>query len=396
MTWQTKKLGEALSVITNGVNCKQDKSGQGDQITRIETIAQAQIDFNRVGYCKLNKTEKLKYKLKRGDILFSHINSVIHVGKTAIFNSDEELYHGINLLLMRPEKFILPDYLQYFLKSLFLGGYWNTVCKQSINQASVNQQDIKKVEILYPNSISEQKRIVKKLDGVFEKVTKAKENAEKNLQNSKELFESYLQSVFANPGKDWTIQSLENACDFQNGFAFKSKLFTQTGDPILRISNIQNGGISYKRLVFFQKKSYRENLDKYRAKSGDLIIAMSGATTGKLAICDAKETFYLNQRVGKFIPKDNLSKMYLYYFLSTKIKENLKISAGSAQPNLSTEQIKSIQIPFPKIKEQNTIVKKLNELSIETKKLEKIYEQKLADLEELKKSILSKAFHAEL
>jgi len=128
----------------------------------------------------------------------------------------------------------------------------------------------------------------------------------------------------------WQTKKLGEVCDFQNGFAFKSKLFKEKGFPVLRISNIQNDRISYNRLVFFDKNNYKEDFDRYQALKGDLVIAMSGATTGKLAICDADEIFYLNQRVGKFKPKKDLSNDYLYHFLSTKIEENLKISAGSA------------------------------------------------------------------
>jgi len=100
-----------------------------------------------------------------------------------------------------------------------------------------------------------------------------------------------------------TTKKLGEVCDFQNGFAFKSKLFTREGLPILRISNIQQDKISYNRLAFFKKESYNIDFEKYKVKKGDLVIAMSGATTGKLAISNTGENFYLNQRVGKFRPK---------------------------------------------------------------------------------------------
>lgn len=159
----------------------------------------------------------------------------------------------------------------------------------------------------------------------------------------------------------YLTKSLGEVCEFQNGFAFQSNSFTESGSPILRISNIQNDGISYNRLVFFDKESSKENFEKYAVYKGDLVIAMSGATTGKLAICDADEVFYLNQRVGKFKPKKELLKSYLYYFLTTQIEENLKISQGAAQPNLSTEQIKNLSIPLPPLPEQQRIVAVLDQ-----------------------------------
>ncbi|MFA7244895.1 MAG: restriction endonuclease subunit S [Candidatus Magasanikbacteria bacterium] len=191
---------------------------------------------------------------------------------------------------------------------------------------------------------------------------------------------------------NWQTKKLSEVCDFQNGFAFKSKLFKENGFPVLRISNIQNDGISYNRLVFFDKKSYKENFDKYQVLKGDLVIAMSGATTGKLAVCDTDEIFYLNQRVGKFKPKKDLVKDYLYYFLSTKIEENLKISMGSAQPNLSTEQIKNFEIPLPPLPTQHHIVKILDEVfaGIETAKANT--EKNLKNSKEVFESYLNSVF----
>ena len=179
---------------------------------------------------------------------------------------------------------------------------------------------------------------------------------------------------------NWEEKELGEICNFQNGFAFKSKLFSNKGLPILRISNIQNNLISYNKLVYFNKDSYKENLEKYKVNKGDLVIAMSGATTGKIAKSNINECFYLNQRVGKFKPKKELSNIYLCYFLKTRIEENLKISIGTAQPNLSTEQIKSIKIPLPPLEEQKKIV------SILDKAFEKIEKQKESTENNLKYS----------
>ncbi|MFA5643237.1 MAG: restriction endonuclease subunit S [Candidatus Paceibacterota bacterium] len=191
---------------------------------------------------------------------------------------------------------------------------------------------------------------------------------------------------------NWQTKKLGEVCEFQNGFAFKSKLFKEDGFPILRISNIQSDGISYNRLVFFDKNSYKDNFDRYQVLKGDLVIAMSGATTGKLAISDADEAFYLNQRVGKFKPKKDLSKDYLYYFLSTRIEENLRISAGSAQPNLSTEQIKYFKIPLPSLPEQQRIVKILDEVFEKTAKAKENAEKNLQNAKELFESYLQSVF----
>ena len=122
--WQISTLGEVLAVLKNGINCQQNKNGVGDKISRIESISDACFNMEKVGYAELNELDKPRYILQRGDILFSHINSPIHVGKTAVFNSLESVYHGVNLLLMRPKEVLTSDYLGHTLKYLFQSGYW--------------------------------------------------------------------------------------------------------------------------------------------------------------------------------------------------------------------------------------------------------------------------------
>jgi len=100
----------------------------------------------------------------------------------------------------------------------------------------------------------------------------------------------------------------------------------------------------------------------------------------------------LNQRVGKFEPSEKLNKRFLYHFLSTKVEENLRISAGAAQPNLSTEPIKGFLLPLPSVDEQERIVEALETLTEETQRLARISERKHAALESLKKSLLHQAF----
>jgi len=111
--------------------------------------------------------------------------------------------------------------------------------------------------------------------------------------------------------KDWEIKKLAEVCDFQNGFAFKSITYKETGLPILRITNIQNQNLEISDLVYFDTKDYKENFERFKVCKGDLVVAMSGATTGKLGINNSDTIFYLNQRVGKFIPKKSIAKAFL-------------------------------------------------------------------------------------
>ena len=187
------------------------------------------------------------------------------------------------------------------------------------------------------------------------------------------------------------LKKLWEICKFQNWFTFKSELFREKWEPILRISNIQNNWFSDDKLVFFDVNDY-DNLDNYIVSPWELVIAMSWATTWKLAINNKNKNYYLNQRVGKFIFKEDVTKKYCHYFLWTKIEENLHKSSWSAIPNLSTKQILEIQIPLPSLEEQKKIVAYLDELNATISKLKSEYQSQLAMLDEMRNSSLNLAF----
>lgn len=176
--------------------------------------------------------------------------------------------------------------------------------------------------------------------------------------------------------EDWEVKRLGEVIDFQNGFAFQSSKFKESGTPIIRIGNIQNGNINIEDVVFCKKEDYKENLDKYIIKYDDILIAMSGATTGKVGISKFSKEFYLNQRVGRIRTLHDIATMYIYYFLQIKAEKTLMLAEGAAQPNISTTQIKNFLISIPPLSIQTQIVAELDELNA-------ILDKKRKQLEEL-------------
>jgi len=257
--WKDTTLSDVLSTLKNGFNCKQDKYGVGDRVSRIESISSGVFDLNRVGFTSIPDMDREKFKLHRGDILFSHINSPSHVGKTAIFDLDEDVYHGVNLLLMRPAPTLIPDYLRHYLDFLYLRGYWKGICKQSVNQASVNQQDIGRVPIMFPTRIEEQERIVAILNEVSDGIAMAKKTAGKSIANAFELFESRVAEVFTARGESWQQRKLDDLCeDITVGHVGSmSKEYREDGVPFLRSQNIRPFQISLDNVVTSMKCSMR-------------------------------------------------------------------------------------------------------------------------------------------
>ncbi|MFG5139626.1 restriction endonuclease subunit S [Campylobacter lari] len=191
----------------------------------------------------------------------------------------------------------------------------------------------------------------------------------------------------------WECKSLGDIVKLKNGFAFKSNLFCNDGIPIIRIKNIQNENIILDDLVFCNPNDYKNNLDNYLIFKNDILIAMSGATTGKIGIYNLNDKAYLNQRIGLLRIDNNILRKYVFWFLYCNSEQNLANAFGAAQPNLSTEQIHNIQIPLPPLKEQERIAGILDESFANIDESIKILEQDLLNLDELMQSALQKAFN---
>ena len=155
----------------------------------------------------------------------------------------------------------------------------------------------------------------------------------------------------------WRIEELKNISDFINGFAFKSSEFKEIGIPIVRIGNLINDKINLIDSVSYDKD---EKLTSYIILKDDILIAMSGATTGKLAYNEYSSEMYLNQRIGSIRVKKDIYSKYLFNFLKGKKDYLLSLAGGSAQPNLSSNDIKKIKVPIPPLQQQERIVKVLD------------------------------------
>jgi type I restriction enzyme S subunit len=298
---------------------------------------------------------------------------------------------------MRPKDVVTSAFLDHALKYLFQSGYWRGVCKQSVNQASVNQQDISRVEIRYPTLLAEQQRIVGILDEAFEGIATAKANAEKNLKNARALFESHLQSVFTERGEGWVEHTLGDLIDIQNGYAFKSTDYTDDGYFVIRISNVQDGEITLSNPRFI--KLTDNKLRRFILNGGDILISLTG-NIGRVGIIEEEHLpAVLNQRVARITVKGrNANRDFLFRFLSSRtFRESLQEAGhGAAQQNVSTKEIESVSISLPALKQQSRIVEEFDNFAAETHRLATIYERKLAALDDLKKSLLHQAFTGEL
>ena len=277
--------------------------------------------------------------------------------------------------------------------------------RRGVRQKNLNQGKIKEIPI--PDiDIAEQKRIVAILDKAFADIEQARAKTEQNLKNARELFESYLQQVFSQRGEGWEQSQLGELCSFQNGFAFKSKDSLGSSDTqLIRMGNLYQNVLDLERKPSFYPDSFADEYLRYRLEEGDLIISLTG-TVGKedygftVEIPKTEKALLLNQRIAKFIDLDSskIEKRYLLRVLrSRSFLDDLYATAkGTRQANLSTAMMQKITITLPSIQQQQKIILELDRLEVELDSLIANYRSKLNNLDELKKSILQKAFSGEL
>lgn len=380
-TWQTKKLGELVDdgivQLTRGrVISKKDIAAHPGTYPIYSSAKDNNGMFGRYGKFMFDES-LITWSVDGGGRLFyrpKHKFSVTNVG-------------GI-LRILKPE---VLDY-QYLFHVL------------SLKHSEIRFDWVKKahpsiIRELYTSiplpPLGEQKRIVKKLDDVFEKVSKAKENVEKNLQNSKELFESYLQSVFANPGKDWEETRLGVAYDVRDG-THDSPRYQKEGFALVTSKNLKRDLLNFDEIKFISEKDYKKINDRSKVDKGDILFAMIG-TIGSPVVVEVEPDFAI-KNVALFKVPRNQNSYFLKYFLDSKyiVDKMMNEAKGTTQKFVGLGYLRNFKIKLPSLTEQKVIVKKLDALSAETKKLEKIYEQKIAALEELKKSVLQRAFTGKL
>jgi len=370
--WEVRKLGEVCEIYNGSTPLRTKKEYWEDGTINWFTINDIRNQGRVIEYTRQTISEN---GFKNSSLKILPINTILlcctaSVGEYAITKIELTTNQQFNGLVIKDTKQLLPKFLYYFsstLKNILL----NLSGKATIDFVSMTK--LKKIEVPVP-PLKEQEKIVALLDEAFLAMERAKTNAELNLQNAKELFESYLQAVFENRGEGWEEKNFDEICVLQRGFDLPKRLRV-SGDYPLMSSNGET-----------------DRINIWKVKAPGVITGRSG-TIGKVHFI--KEDFfplntslYIKEFHGNY-------EEFIYYFLKQFNLE--KYSSGAGVPTLNRNNVHCKKVWFIKSKEeQKTIVKKLNTLQAQTEKLESIYTQKLLDLKELKKSILQKAFNGEL
>ena len=262
---------------------------------------------------------------------------------------------------------------------------------------TLNRNNVHSELVYVPTNVSEQKRIVAILDEAFEGIDSAIANTQKNLTNSREIFESYLNTIFTQKGDGWVEKKLGDTCIVERGSSPRpiQKFFTDSSDGVNWIKIGDTKGVNKYIYSTNQKITTEGAKQSRRVELGDFILTNS-MSYGKPYIMAT--TGYIHD--GWFVLRlaEDINKDFFYYLLASNlVQEQFKIlAAGAIVKNISGDLVKRAVLPIPPISQQKAMVEVIEKLATETQRLETIYRQKLAALKELKQSILQKAFTGEL
>jgi len=400
--WQKKRLGELAElrgrIGWRGLTAK-EYTESGPLFLSVHSLNYGDyVDYRDAFHISEERYyESPEIILQENDVLICKDGAGI--GKVGIVGPlPDKTTINSSLLLIRPGKQLLPKFLYRCLSS----PYFQQIVNSRLNGATtphLYQRDITEFPIVLP-PLPEQRRIVAILDEAFEAITTARVNAEKNRQNARELFESYLQSVFTQESQDWPETCLGDVCNFVRGpfgGSLKKSIFVPDGYAVYEQQHAiydQFDNVRY----FIDETKFKE-MRRFELLPNDLIMSCSG-TMGRVAIVpEGIKRGIINQALLKLTPKKRILKTFLKLWMESMAFQGAlkEYSGGAAIQNVASVKIlKEIKIPLPSLIEQTQVVEKVHSIYSETQRLESIYQQKIAALDELKQSLLHQAFSGEL
>jgi len=400
--WKTKKLEDICDFHSGLWKGKTPPYVRVGVIRNTNFTKDGGLDYSDVASLDVEKNQFLTRALRYGDIILEKSGGGPKqpVGRVAVFNRESGNFSFSNFtsaIRIKNSKEVDCKYLHKYLFASYISGATETMQRHSTGIRNLKLSEYKQIPVPIP-SLQEQKRIGAVLDEAFAAIAKAKENAEKNLDNAHKLYESHIQNIFTQSLTGWKPTTLGETCDFHGG-----------GTPSKAISRYWQGKIPWvspKDMKFevvsdsidhISREAIEGSATSLIPKGSVLMVVRSGilARIVPLALTGCELT--INQDIKAICPKSIIKSRFLYFLLESKMHELLSlVSRGATVHRLITDQIRSLSFYLPPQGEQDQIIKGIETMRKGTQRLEFINQQKLSDLEELKKSILQKAFSGEL
>ena len=399
--WTTKKLGEVCTFRRGLTYSKGDEVEHSSKVVlRANNISleKNQLCFDELKFIRDDfEIPDDKYLEKDCLLICTASGSKAHLGKVAYIDKEYDFAFGGFMGLIVPDVSLV--FSRYFYYVLTAENYRQFI-QRLTDGANINNlkfSQLAEFDIPIP-PLAEQKRIVAKIDAAFEKIDRLKANAEKNLANAKELFQSALDEAMR-PKKGWEEKRLGEVYNFID-YRGKTPTKIDQGIPLVTARNIRMGYLDYSVRDFISLAEYKTRQSRGIAHKGDILFTTE-APLGFVALADLDE-FSTGQRVITFQQYEGssfqlLNAFYYYYFQAKRFQSEIRKQAtGATAQGIKASRLRNIPIAVVPIAEQKQIIKHLDFLSEKIKMLEQNYARQIADCAEMRQAILREAFEGSL
>jgi type I restriction enzyme S subunit len=401
--WQIKKLGCLCSFERGLTYSKGDEaaiSTKGVLRSNNVDLSSNTLNFDEIKYLKDDIDIPVSKKVKRNSILMCMSNgSKAHLGKVAIIEDDlDYAFGGFMGLLVPDEDAVFPRYFYYAL----ITPIYKSFIKSLSDGANINNlkfADLKEFEIPVP-SISEQQRIVALLDAEFAKIDAMKANAEKNLQNAKDLFQAALKKELE-PKEGWKTKSLSQVVDLGTHISYgivQPEEDIPNGVPIVRPMDLTTEILTSTTNLKRTKQSISEAYQRSILKGSEILMCVRG-TTGIVSLSSIElKGCNTTRGIVPLCISDDKTRKFVYYVLRSEACQKYisEYTNGTALKQINIADVKNIPIVVAPYDEQATIIYRLDALNDKCKSLQANYKKTLSLCDDLKQALLRKAFNGEI
>lgn len=333
------------------------------------------------------------------DVLLAKITPCFENGKLGIARG---LRNGVGFgssefVVLRPNMGLDPEYLYYFLSRSSFREDGAKRMTGAVGHKRIPKELVEQLQIPLP-PLDEQRRIVAILDEAFAGLAVMRQHAEANLANARALFDSHLNAVFSQPGEGWVTEGLNEHVRFVD-YRGKTPPKRDAGIRLITAKNVKMGFIRREPEEFIDPAAYDEWMTRGFPKKGDVLFTTE-APLGNVAQLDTDEKVVIGQRLITMQPVPNvLDRKFLAFMLTSgPLQDAIHAKAtGATVLGIKAKLLKFIPISYPqKLADQRAIADRIEEISLEVARLESLYRQKLVAIDELKQSILHRAFSGAL
>jgi type I restriction enzyme S subunit len=390
--WTISRLSDICNKITDGSHNPPKGINESEYLMlSSKNVYNGFITYDDPRYLTLNdfNNENKRTNIEPGNVLLTIVGTI---GRSAVIPpSFKKITLQRSVAVVKNNRNVIDSrFLMYYFQNE-LSNFEKI--SRGVAQKGIYLNTLKNLEISYP-SLTEQKRIVNKLDAIFENIEKVKKNTERNLQNTSEFFESQLQKIFSNLNTKYDKRHIGDVCKIVGG-----------GTPSKDNQNFYQGSILWATVRDMKNDKLEDTEFKITTEAvkksatniipaGNIIIA---TRVGLGKVCMLKNDTAINQDLKAIIPKkSDFMPEYLFWYFKSISQRLIKAGTGATVKGVKIPYVYNLAIPITTIETQKHISTSLNQVSSSVKSLEENYKKKLVLLDELKKSVLAKAFRGEL